>query len=758
MKQNTIKLSCIALAISSVLTAHLAVAQDETAADDTQSTLEHIEVSARKTVESLQNVPVAVTSVSAAELAENGISVMTEIQQFSPNTTLQASRGTNSTLTAFIRGVGQEDPLWGYEPGVGIYIDDVYIARPQGAVLDILDVQRIEVLRGPQGTLYGKNTIGGAVKYVTRRMTGDAELNLAGTFGSYNQQDFKVAGQYPLIDNKLYFGFAMASLSRDGFGDFVISALPGQDTENYNKDLFAGRATLEFTPTDNLFMRLTYDKTQDDSNAKGGYRLLPSLLTDAPVPDSKFDSYTSMPTWNRVENEGWGLTLEYDLNEDWTLKSITASRESYSPTNIDFDNTPLRIFDVPAIYEDEQFSQELQVNYSGDDLSLVSGLYYFSGDSCGVFDAILEEAYKVYGGLTREVRGCNNSDSYAAYAQGSYDLTEQLSLTLGLRYSNETKEATVYNGVIFSSIYPETGWYPGYVRDEALIEAKIPKVLDDEETWSRFTPRVGLEYQLTDDLMLFTSYSQGFKSGTFNPRASGPEPAVDPEVVDSYEIGMKSEWNDNLRLNATGFYLNHKDRQFVTVLPGEDASDLKQRLGNIGTSTATGLELEVEFAPTKSLDLFASLGLIDSSFEEVISYDANGNQIDISDTYTITNTPDTTANVGFSYSMETNVGSFVANGNYYYRSDYDLAVVDNLLSQDGYGLLNLGLNWYSTDGHWHAGLYWKNVTDEEYLVGNYAFVTPDGNGGYIPGLGGDNTLIGYYGDPETISFTIGYEF
>ncbi|PIW62076.1 TonB-dependent receptor [Shewanella sp. CG12_big_fil_rev_8_21_14_0_65_47_15] len=758
MKQNTIKMSCIALAISSVLTTQYAVAADENSTGEKQATLEHIEVTARKTVESLQNVPVAVTSVSAADLAENGISVITEIQQFSPNTTLQASRGTSSTLTAFIRGVGQEDPLWGYEPGVGIYIDDVYIARPQGAVLDILDVQRIEVLRGPQGTLYGKNTIGGAVKYVTKKMSGDAELSLNATVGSYAQKDFKIAGQYPLIDNKLYLGFALASLNRDGYGDFVDSALPDQDTENYNKDVMAGRISLEYTPTDDLFMRLTYDKTQDDSNAKGGYRLLPSLLTDAPVPDSKYDSYTSMPTWNKVETEGWGLTIEYGLNDYWTLKSVTSSRESYSPTNIDFDNTSLRIFDVPAIYDDEQFSQEFQANYDGENLKLVSGLYYFTGDSCGVFDAILEEAFKAYGGLTREVSGCNNSESYAAYVQGSYDITEQFSLTLGARFTRETKEATVYNGVIFDSIYPETGWYPGFVRDEDQIAASIPKVLDDEETWSRFTPRVGLEYQLTDDMMLFTSYSQGFKSGTFNPRATGPEPAVDPETVDSYELGVKSEWNDNLRINATAFYLNHKDRQFVTVLPGENAADLNQRLGNIGKSTATGLELEVEYAATESLDLFATLGLIDASFEEVISYDADGNRIDISDTYTITNTPDTTANIGFSYNIDTDIGSFVANGNYYYRSDYDLAVVDNLLSQEAYGLLNLGLNWYSNDGHWNAGLHWKNITDEEYLVGNYAFVTPDGNGGYIPGLGGDNTLIGYYGDPETISLTLGYNF
>ena len=262
-------------------------------------------------------------------------------------------------------------------------------------------------------------------------------------------------------------------------------------------------------------------------------------------------------------------------------------------------------------------------------------------------------------------------------------------------------------------------------------------------------------------MMFFASYSQGFKSGTFNPRASGPEPAVDPEIVDSYEVGVKSEWNNNLRINATVFYLDHQDRQFVTVLPveGGDGSELSQRLGNIGQSTASGLELEVNYAATDSLNLFATLGLIDSSFEEVNSYDSDGNPIDITDTFTITNTPETTANVGFTYNIDSSIGGFVVNGNYYYRSEYDLNVTDNLLSQDGYGLLNVGVNWYSNEGDWTAALHFKNITDEEYLVGNYAFLgEQNSDGSYQPGLGGDTTLIGYYGDPATVSLTIGYQF
>ncbi|MFQ3193572.1 MAG: iron complex outermembrane receptor protein, partial [Colwellia sp.] len=687
MKQFNRKRSYLALAIAAALTSHItfaAEAEDTTpAAKD--SGLERIEVTARKKVESLQRVPVAVTSVGAEQLAQSGISAMTEVQQFSPNTTLQSSRGTNSTLTAFIRGVGQDDPLWGYEPGVGIYVDDVYIARPQGAVLDILDVERIEVLRGPQGSLYGKNTIGGAIKYVTKKMSGDVELDLKATVGSYARQDYKLAGKIPVIEDKLYVGFALANLTRDGYGEFLQSSLPGQDLENYNKDVFAGRVTVEFTPTDDLFFRFNYDKTIDDSNAKGGYRLLPSIVTDAPIPDSVYDSYTSMPTWNSVESEGFSLTAEYRVNDTWSIKSITASRDNYSKTNIDFDNTAERIFDVPAIYDDEQFTQEFQLNYDSDNLTFVSGLYYFDGESCGNFDAILEHLGNSLSlpGLTREVAGCNNSESYAVYAQGSYNLTDKLSMTLGARYTEEEKTANVNNGLAYETVYPESDWVSGYVRSDI----EFPEVLKDSEDWSRFTPRVGIEYQYTTDMMLFASYSQGFKSGTFNPRASGPEPAVDPEVVDSFEMGVKSEWNDNLRINATVFYLDHTDRQFVTVLPieGGDGSELSQRLGNIGQSTASGLELEIEYAATDNLNLFATLGLIDASFEKVNSFDGDGKSIDISDTFTITNTPDTTANVGFAYNMDTSMGSFVVNGNYYYRSDYDLTPTDNLLTQDGYG-------------------------------------------------------------------------
>ncbi|MFC3095993.1 TonB-dependent receptor [Alteromonas sediminis] len=753
MKHNITKKTLCALAVSTALsTSFTALAQEQ---DANEGGLERIEVTARKQVESLQETPVSVTSIGAAELAEKGISTIVEIQQFSPSTTLQASRGTNSTLTAFIRGVGQQDPLWGYEPGVGIYVNDVYYARPQGAVLDLLDVERIEVLRGPQGTLYGKNTVGGAIKYVTKEMSGSTEFNAQATVGSYSQRDIKLTGQIPVIDDKLYVGFGYANLNRDGFGEFLV-APAGQDTENYNKDVTAARVTVEFRPSDDLFFRFDWDKSEDDSNSRGGYRLAPSLLTDAPIPDSIYDSYTSLPTWNKVELEGYSFTANWDVSDNLSLKYIGSSREGYSPTNIDFDNTGINLFDVPAVYDDENTTHELQSSYFADTFSVVGGLYYYDGESCGQFDAILGGL-----GLTLETSGCNNSTSIAAYVQSSIDLTEKLSMTLGARYTEEEKEADVFYGFLPGAAYPFSGWTDGYVRGP---EVSVPQSLGVDTNgdglldapkkadWSRFTPRLGFEYQYDDDTMFFASYSQGFKSGTFNPRASTNENAADPEVVDSFEIGVKKDWGSALRTNITLFSLDHKDRQYIVVVPDpNDPTVLGQNLGNAAQSDVDGIEAEITYVATDNLTFDLSVGMLDAEVKQdpAITTPLVG----------LSNTPDNTYALSANYVLDSDVGTFVFNAGYYYRDDYLIFEDNDVLNQDGYGMFNASIAWESTDGNWYGSLHGKNLTDEEYLLGGYVFVGGvDDDGNFLPGFGGDTTVAGYYGDPRTISLTVGYRF
>jgi iron complex outermembrane receptor protein len=711
-------------------------ASDEAAAQTTEqeeATLEVIQVTARKTAENLQQVPVAVTSIGAEALAQRGIENLTAVQAYSPNTTLQVSRGTNSTLTAYIRGIGQQDPLWGFEPGVGIYIDDVYMARPQGAAMDVYDVERIEVLRGPQGTLYGRNTIGGAVKYITKPLSGDNELSLRGTLGNYGQKDFKIAGQTALTD-KLFFGAALASLNRDGFGTYLNTG-----EENYNKDILTGRVSLQYQATDHLRFSFAADRTEDDSNSKGGHRLTPSLITKETPPESVFDSNTSMPADNSVVTEGQSLTITWDMSDDWTFKSITAKREGVTDTNIDFDATRLPSLDVPAFYEDEQTSQELQLLFNGDKLTMASGLYYFKGEACGAFGTVLVQGL----GVTTENGGCVDTDSVAAYAQGSYQYTDKLSFTLGGRYTKDDKDAEVYRFV-----------YLGYKKPrDAGTPIAVQSDFEGSETFSHFSPRVGFEYQSNDNFMWYGSYTDGFKSGGFdmrgnqsiNPNAGDP---YQEETVDTFELGFKSEWNDRtLRLNAAAFSSSYDDMQ-VTVQRAVNNTVASQVL-NAASADIRGFEVEMISVLTSNLELTGILGYTDAKFNEVIFFDpASQSSVDVSNLWSFANTPEWTGTLGLKYTQSAGIGEIVYNVMGSYRADTQIFEVPSVLDFGGYTLFNAGATWYSNDGHWDLSAQVRNIGDKETRIAGYNF----------PLLAGEQTITAYYGDPRTYSLTLGYRF
>ena len=343
-----------------------------------------IVVTARRREESIQDVPLSITAISGEALAKSGTLEITEIAQEVPNLTLEVSRGTNTTLTAFIRGVGQQDPVAGFEAGVGLYVDDIYLNRPQGAVLDIYDVERIEVLRGPQGTLYGRNTIGGAIKYVTAALPDETEIKVRGTYGSYNQADLIVTASTPVADS-LKVGVSGARLSRGGFGDNLVQ----EGVENYNKDVWGARGTIEFD-SGPLFIRLSGDYVKDNSDPRQGHRLLPGAFSGAPVLDDVYDTRAGLDVVDQeVEAYGGGLTIAYELNDTMTVKSITGYRKDHSTTPIDFDSLPQADLDVPAIYRNKQFSQELQFLYEGDRLSGVLGAYYLDASAFTAFDVAL---------------------------------------------------------------------------------------------------------------------------------------------------------------------------------------------------------------------------------------------------------------------------------------------------------------------------------------------------------------------------------
>lgn len=764
MKQYNRNRSYLALAIAAALTSNLAFAQD--AADSSPAAqdkgLERIEVTARRTVENLQTVPVSVTSIGAEDISQNGINNVTDIQQYATNTTLQVSRGTGSTLTAYIRGIGQADPLWGFEPGVGIYVDDVYVARPQGGVMEILDVERIEILRGPQGTLYGKNTIGGAMKYITKKMTGDNTFDLSATVGNYNAQTYKAAGQLALLDDKLYIGGAIADISRDGFGNFVnddaevgtvAAAQAGE--ENYDKDITAARLSVEYHASDDLFIRLAYDQTVDDSNAKGGHRLTTSLETGQEPYANVYDSDISLPVYNSVETSGLALTVDWNFSESLSFKSVTASREGDTYTNIDFDNTVEKSFDTPAAYDDEQFTQEFQLNYISEGLNVVGGVYYYTGEACGAFDVQLETLGVVLGlpSFTLENGGCTDTESYSVYGQASIDLADQWSMTLGGRYTEDTKEANVYRYRFFENVYP------GDVEDGTVevSDGNLANSFEGEETWSHFSPRIGVEYQASDDLMLYASYANGFKSGGYNMRgdiSADPETVAPftPETVDTFEIGFKSELTDSLRINATFFYSDYTDMQ-VTVFRETTNDNFQQRVVNAGQAEISGLELETIYAATDNLTLNLGLGYMDTEFVEFTDIDPNTGEIgDVADQRDIPNTPDLSINAGVNYTLVADIGDFVFTASASYRSETQIfPSADARLDEDEYTIVNVGVNYYHSDGNWSASLQGRNIFDEQVRIAGYNFSGTSQ-------IGTEEVIVGYYNDPATVSLTVKYEF
>jgi len=540
--KSRLALSVAVSAISAAAWSAPALAQDAGAS----ATRDVIVVTARRREESLQDVPLSVTAISGDQLEKMGAIDITAVGMTTPNVTLEVSRATNTTLTAFIRGVGQQDPVAGFESGVGIYVDDVYLNRPQAAVLDVYDVDRIEVLRGPQGTLYGRNTIGGAIKYVTRRLGNEPELRVRSSVGSYNQFDVVVSGSAPLTDT-FRVGGAVARLTRDGFGENLYNGL-----DNYNKDVLAGRVSAEFEPNDQWFFRLAADTVEDNSNPRQGHRLIPSNLTAAPVLADEYDTRAGLNVVTQeVTGSGVSFLGEFHINDQWTVRNIIATREDESTSPIDFDSLPSADLDVPAIYENEQFSEELQLLYEGDRAAGVMGFYYLDANASTVFDVLLATTGAVISlpGLNAQTFGDVDTKSWSLFGDFSYDLTDKVSVSLGGRYTSDERTAQVLRRTYIGGFSEFFGGSPTLIATTSDFNGS--------EEWTDFSARASISYQPNDTHNIYASFSQGFKGGGFDPRGqTSAAPDFDgsgtvtpdevfsfmmfePENVDSFEAGWK---------------------------------------------------------------------------------------------------------------------------------------------------------------------------------------------------------------------------
>ncbi|MFZ6638322.1 TonB-dependent receptor [Undibacterium sp. TC4M20W] len=711
-------------------------------------------VTARRREESLQDVPVSVTAFSADQLSKTAIPDIVGLVQSLPNTTMKASRATNSTLTAFIRGVGQQDPLAGFEAGVGIYLDDVYIARPQGAVADIYDVERIEVLRGPQGTLYGRNTIGGAVKYVTRKLQPETDVRLKATVGTYGQTDAVLTASTPVSDT-LRVGASLAKFKRNGYGKNLLTG-----AENYDKDVAAARLSAEFTPTSSLFIRLSADTSQDDSSPKNGYRLTVGNLSKAPILDNVFDTRANLTSalghLQQVKQTGASALVEWQINNELTLKSITASRRDTSYAPIDFDSLPTVDLEAPALYKNRQFSQELQLSYSGKTIQGVAGVYYIDANAYNKFDTLLNGALP----LSVYTMGDVDTKAWAVFADGSMNLSDTISVSAGGRYTSDTRQAAVLRQLYLGTKgSPEMG-NPGAVlfrTDTNLTKSDL------DRTDTKFTPRLSLNWKANADNNVYASWSQGFKGGGFDPRLNvvgtkisltKAKSGYEPEEIETVELGLKSQFDKGrIMTNAALFFSNYKNVQIPGSVAVDTDGDGKDDnfagvTTNAGKARIRGFELEATARITDAFRLSGMFSYIDAKYTQFIVAG-----VDVASQKVFQNTPKQSANLTASYDWPLNMigknGTLSLISSYSYRGATNQFETPNaLLDQDAYSLWDASLVWTSTDKRLRAGLHGKNLSNTKYKVAGYLF----------PTLGLEGSTTAFYGNPRTVSATVEYRF
>ncbi len=768
-------------ALSMIAFAPPVFAQEEGAGTDGSDN--EIIVTARRRDERLIDVPVAVTAISGEALEARGALDLTDVANITPNTTLETSRGTNSTLSAFIRGVGQQDPVPGFEAGVGIYLDDVYLNRPQAAVLDIYDVERIEVLRGPQGTLYGRNTIGGAVKYVTKALPQDFSLKLRATYGTYDQAEGVLTVSAPVGD-LLRVGGSVARLSRGGFGDNLN--IPG--VENYNKDIWAGRGTVEFGGYDApVLIRISGDYTRDKSDPRNGHRLIPGLLSGAPVLDDVYDTRAGLNA-PKQDIEAWGLALNVtaELTDNLTLRSISAWRKDDSFTPIDFDSLPAADVDVPAVYRNEQLSQEFQLLYESDRLHGLVGFYYLDAKAYTKFDVLLATTGTLLGlpGFGQKTIGDVRTDTWSVFGDFTYDLTDRLHLSVGGRYTVDNRKSFVFKQNQILGADPEFG------GTGIPLGAPITN-FNGKARFKKFTPRASVSFDVHDDLMIYASYSKGFKGGGFDPRGSANVRAIDvnndgvfaydeiynfflfePETVDSYEAGIKGATADgNINFALTGFYADYKNVQ----IPGSVGIDANNDgifegfsgvTTNAASATFKGLELETsarfahDFAGAGSRMTFAgTVGYIDAQYDEFI-----GNLgTDVSDITDIQNTPTWTASGTLGALVPVGNGDLNLSTTVSYRSKtQQFEYPSPYLDQKGYALWDASLVYNFAGDRYSIGLHAKNILDKQYKTSGYQFLATNpatglpilnGSGLPTPTLGREGVATAFYGNPRQLFVT-----
>lgn len=644
--------------LTTVLLAGLAVGQTPTPAENQ---LEEVVVTAQFRSENLQTTPIAITAITAQGLEERNLSNIVDIGAYVPSAVIAPlGAGWGATMAAYIRGVGLGDNELSFEPGVPIYIDGVYIGRPQGAMFDLLDLDRVEVLRGPQGTLFGKNAEGGTIRMISTKPQGDDSVSFNLTYGNFNRIEARGSADVSLIDDFLSARFSYSSKRADGYFtllDYVCvngagslgtfkSAVPLNSNcvtgHLGNEDTQAGRAAFRFKFNDAVEFNLIFDiNTQNQEGPAdkytiisptlaGGlnafYSTLPTAVVGAasiaqygiatagpaaylgkPVAyDSRFvtnNIYTAysnygidpatgrdIPNENDLNHRGVSGTLEWNLGNNMNFKSVTAYRELTNEYGRDSDGSP---FDVNATYDavtHRQFTEELTltgVNLN-DRFNWATGMFYYNAfDTDDGLDVL-------YPGIIDEQDAdvSQTTENWAVFGHGGFKFTDAFSVSGGLRYTSDRKDATVTVTNIATTVGDFSQWIP--------------------LTASHLDEDLSLNYQWDEDLMTYAKYSTGFKGGGYSPRPADALQTLPfkPEYLKTFELGQKSQLLDNrVRFNADFYYSRYLDQQtFSQQLDALGQNWFREE--NAGTARIWGIEGELQAEPIKDLRIDASFGYL----------------------------------------------------------------------------------------------------------------------------------------------------
>jgi iron complex outermembrane receptor protein len=725
-------------------------------------------VTAQKREQRLQDVPIAISAFDSLTLAKVGINRIDQLSAISPGVTTGSY--SNSRPQLYIRGVGSRQFDLGADPSVGVFIDDVYVGRFSALLSGLTDVERIEVLKGPQGTLYGRNTIGGAISIVTRRPSRTPIVDVSAEGGERSLFRFKGFASGPLVGERLLASAGVYVGTQRGYLTNLTTGKHGR-----GEDQLAGRVKLMWLPTDTLTFLLTGDASRDDDPGQLGKTAGPDIFLRSPLvaapaatPGVFSDFYTYDPKFRRRMQ---ALTLRGELELGGaTLTSISAYRHGTLAEQVDVDETSLDINRTIVAETSRELSQELRIasDAGGWDLdgklNWLVGLFYYHDDArrTDTFvsgpDSYPVYAYNFFRPVIARKQFISNttgldrvSESVAVFGQVDVKPVDGLTVTLGLRYSHDRKDGT-YIGVTDT---------PG----NSVIGSNFTVPL--KKSWHSLDPKVSVSYKPSRDVMLFATYNRGYKSGGFQYQVTQPDLAqqiFNPEKVSYYEGGIKSQWLDRkLTLNLSGFYNDYKNLQVARIVASNTGSP-SAFTSNAASSTIKGGEAQIAFAPSRYVSMGVNYAYLDATYDKYV-YSAT---VDFSNSRMV-RSPRHTLNANLD--LGTPVGE---EGRLSFRTDYNYTSsyffdpgetrVSRLNREGGHSLVDLRVSY--EQGPWRFSVYASNVFDERYrnsIVAYPAITTPDFTKPFVNGrptgfITNPGQFIGFWGTPRTVGATLSFRW